>query len=54
MCFEALTGVPHELPAIQTGSRAKHGGYTTDEIAGGYGGDSCFLGYALVLLDALP
>ena len=36
MCFQDLAGVPRELPQVQPDKRASHGGYTTEEIAGGY------------------
>lgn len=44
MCFGPLDGVEHTLPAVQKDKRAGHGGYTTNEIAGGYVGHDCCLG----------
>jgi len=42
--FPAMDGVPHELPAPQADKRAAHGGFTTEEIAGGYAGDCAACG----------
>jgi len=52
MCFGPLDDVPHTQPAQQKDKRAEHGGYTTNELAGGYAGYDC-LGcpYAVVVKE---